>query len=382
MIRRPRIVGFRGSSAIGIALTLLLSPRSGKWHPRPASAGRGCLPSAAPWGPEPDEGGDVWVLTGEQAERGGNLSPPRDAELHAERVAVCPRRPGGDPEGAPHLVVRAPGRDQRHNLALADGQRRLRDGVRPRHGAILPSLVRVIHSSRGVTRGVTGPERPSEPDGHAVAASVGAGDQSRREGGGSPGRPRRGAGPALAARRGRDGSSLLVLPEARFEVHLPAGPTRQRGASSAACGSSPWSTSRTTTWTCPCGCIAPPITPNGPRSAPPSSSIPGMIVWKGRARARAGSGGPRPRRRRGAVLEDDARPRRDHARPERLVDALDERDRGAVRRRPRTGRSCLPVAGRTESGRALGAWSTSARRTARWAGSSSSRGSGASATCA
>ena len=35
--------------------------------------------------------------------------------------------------------------------------------------------------------------------------------------------------------------------------------------------------------------------------------------------------------RRGAVLEDDARPRRDHARPERLVDALDERDRGAVR---------------------------------------------------
>jgi hypothetical protein len=35
--------------------------------------------------------------------------------------------------------------------------------------------------------------------------------------------------------------------------------------------------------------------------------------------------------RRGSVLEDDARPRRDHSRPERLVDALDERDRGAVR---------------------------------------------------
>ena len=110
-------VGFRGSAAIGMAaLTLLLSLRLERWRPRPASAGRGRLPSAAPWGAEPDEGGDVWVLTGEQAIRGRDLSSPRNTELHAERVAVRLCGTGGDPEGAPHLVVRAPGGDQRHDF--------------------------------------------------------------------------------------------------------------------------------------------------------------------------------------------------------------------------------------------------------------------------
>jgi len=68
---------------------------------------------------------------------------------------VCPCGAGGDPEGPPHLVVRAPGCDQRHDFSLTVGQRRVRDGGRPRHAAILPSLVRGIHSSVGVTLGVT-----------------------------------------------------------------------------------------------------------------------------------------------------------------------------------------------------------------------------------
>src|SRR6185312_6541633 len=90
MIRRGRILGFRGSPAIGVARERTPSA-SKEERPRPAWAGRGRLPSAAPSGAEPDEGGDVGVLTCEQAERGGYLPPPRDAELHSQNVAVCLR---------------------------------------------------------------------------------------------------------------------------------------------------------------------------------------------------------------------------------------------------------------------------------------------------
>jgi hypothetical protein len=38
------------------------------------------------------------------------------------------RRARGDPEGTPYLVVRAPGRDQRDDLALAVGERRVGGG--------------------------------------------------------------------------------------------------------------------------------------------------------------------------------------------------------------------------------------------------------------
>ena len=39
------------------------------------------------------------------------------------------------PSETPHLVVRAPGRDQRNDFALAVGQRRVGPGVCPRHGS-------------------------------------------------------------------------------------------------------------------------------------------------------------------------------------------------------------------------------------------------------
>ena len=136
MIRRRRILGFRGSLCHRdrCAEPTPRCLRRGRWRPRPAWAGRGRLPSTAPRGTEPDEGGDVRVLTGQLAERRRNLPSARNAELHPKRVAVCLCRPGGDPERAPHLVVRAPGRDQRDHFALAVGQRRLGCGGRPRHG--------------------------------------------------------------------------------------------------------------------------------------------------------------------------------------------------------------------------------------------------------
>ena len=87
MIRRARILGFRGWPAIGMARERT-PPLREKKTPAAGVAGRGRLPSVAPSGAEPDEGGDVWVLTGKQAVRGGNLSSPRNAELHPQHVAV------------------------------------------------------------------------------------------------------------------------------------------------------------------------------------------------------------------------------------------------------------------------------------------------------
>ena len=132
-------------------------------RPRPAWAGRGRLPSAAPWGVEPDEERDVRVLPGEQSVRRRYLPAARDAQLQAESIAVSLRRPRGDSQRVSHLVVRAPGRDERHDLALPVGQRSLGCDGRSRHVAILPSLDRVIHSSRGVSPGVIGEERPTTP---------------------------------------------------------------------------------------------------------------------------------------------------------------------------------------------------------------------------
>src|SRR5581483_12074929 len=62
------------------------------------------------------------VLARERLERGGNLLPPRYAELLTQNVAVRLRRPRRDTESLAELVVRAPACDQRDDLELALGQ--------------------------------------------------------------------------------------------------------------------------------------------------------------------------------------------------------------------------------------------------------------------
>jgi hypothetical protein len=47
------------------------------------------------------------------------LPTPRDAELLAEHVCVCFRRPGRDAEAVTDLLVRASRRDQRNDLTLS-----------------------------------------------------------------------------------------------------------------------------------------------------------------------------------------------------------------------------------------------------------------------
>ena len=65
---------------------------------------------------------------------------------------------------------------------------------------------------------------------------------------------------------------------------------------------------------CACAWMNPPITPNGPSSAPSRNSIPGMIVWYGR---RPGSTAPETAKQAPRFWSDDARPGRDDARAER-----------------------------------------------------------------
>src|SRR5436190_2970798 len=82
------------------------------------------------------------VLTREHLERGRNLPPPRNTELLAQDVAVCLRRPRGDAELEPDLLVGAAAGDQLDDLELALGEsdRRLawcaghgRGGYAPSH---------------------------------------------------------------------------------------------------------------------------------------------------------------------------------------------------------------------------------------------------------
>ena len=53
------------------------------------------------------------------------------------------------------------------------------------------------------------------------------------------------------------------------------------GASSAACGLTPSSSSRIMACMCACGCMYPPMMPNGPTGSPPRVRNPGMMVWYG-----------------------------------------------------------------------------------------------------
>ena len=183
----------------------------------------------------------------------------------------------------------------------------------------------------------------------------------RRSRPGSGRRRRDGRGARARGRGGRSGSSSA-------SSHSPRPPvsSRQRGSSSAACGSRPRSTRCETTCRCPCGCMCPPITPNGPSSAPSRSSRPGMIVWYGRLPGASRLGWPGLEREAvPAVLQRDAGAGRDDERAEAVVHALDQRagvavlvDRAQVDRAARLERA-RPRARRRAPG------SISARRDAR-----------------
>src|SRR5258708_1667092 len=64
------------------------------------------------------------VLARQQSERDRNLSPPRNAELLPEHVAVGLGRPRRDPEHESDLVVRQTLRDQLDDLPLPRGNAR------------------------------------------------------------------------------------------------------------------------------------------------------------------------------------------------------------------------------------------------------------------
>ena len=76
------------------------------------------------------------------------------------------------------------------------------------------------------------------------------------------GRTRRGARGIASA----GASGVAAAPRARATSRRARRvSSRQRGSSSAACGSRPRSTRCETNCRCPCGCMCPPITPNGPQ---------------------------------------------------------------------------------------------------------------------
>jgi hypothetical protein len=98
--------------------------------------GPGHLPSA----PDADgvESVGQRVVTGERSVGGRNLAATGHAEFLAEDVGVSLDGARRDPEPGARLVVRAPGRDQDHDLALAVGQFE-RVGRDVRHTAELSS---------------------------------------------------------------------------------------------------------------------------------------------------------------------------------------------------------------------------------------------------
>ena len=150
---------------------------------------------------------------------------------------------------------------------------------------------------------------------------------------------------AAAGERGREAVERLL--ERERPLAAAAVSSRQRGSSRAACGSRPRSTMCETTCRWPCGCMWPPMTPNGPASAPSRRSMPGMIVWYGRL-----PGGEPVRVARlereavPAVLQRDARAGRDDHGAEARGRRSGSASRRCGPRRPRRGRPCRPAAAR------------------------------------
>lgn len=65
------------------------------------------------------------ILAGYQPKRRRNLTPPHDAQLAAEYVAMGFRRSRGNAETASYLVVRASGGDQLDDLSLTNREPRI-----------------------------------------------------------------------------------------------------------------------------------------------------------------------------------------------------------------------------------------------------------------
>ena len=100
------------------------------------------------------------------------------------------------------------------------------------------------------------------------------------------GRPGGRGGPAPSTtasgmpRFGVDGAAVRVAgPAGRRRRSRRA---RLRGASPASCTFMPKSIRLTSTCTCPCGCMSPPMTPKTNHGLPSFVTIAGMIVWNGR----------------------------------------------------------------------------------------------------
>ena len=91
----------------------------------------------------PTPAGRQRVLTRQQSERDRDLSPPRNAELLPQHVAMRLRRPRRDAEYEPDLVVRQALRDQLDHLALPGGD--------------AGGISECLHAARLRSRGECGP---------------------------------------------------------------------------------------------------------------------------------------------------------------------------------------------------------------------------------
>ena len=225
------------------------------------------------------------------------------------------------------------------------------------------------------------PRRPSatplRAERGAVRARVGAAARGRRGRDGSAAR-----GPSDRSRRrppGRRGRAGAARPRRRARTDSPrAGPREvsphvrpksQRGASMAACGPSPRSTTRVTSAACVWGCPSPPIVPYTKRGRPPTQVHGRDERVRGALARRQVVGMARIQREvRAAVLQQHAGVAGHHAGAELVIEALDHRDRVAVRHRRSRSRSCRRRRPRPSTGRAARR-EMSARRRARRSGS-------------
>ena len=221
------------------------------------------------------------------------------------------------PHGAPHR------RPTPTPSAPSPGPRTIRPGSRPgrraarRAGRLfgirrLPTATRTLRAEARRSRG-RDLARALEPGGVAVLARVGAADAAPS----SSHEDRLAAAEAVTSLlverpRGRARSSSPARSQRPSSRRTASPSTRKRGRSSAACGSSPSSTSAETSWRCACAWMKPPMTPNGPEQPAVAEEHPGDDRVVGPA---AGLDAPGDREAGAAVLEDDARPRRDDAEP-------------------------------------------------------------------
>ena len=172
----------------------------------------------------------------------------------------------------------------------------------------------------------------------SVGASLGAGDVARRavrrRAARSPVRTRSRHCPRRSLRGRAPRSRSTTAAGSTADSTLTR--TGRRPSTSAAgpappADPAPSSTVDMTTCRWPCGCMWPPITPNGPTGRPPWVRKPGMIVWNGRLPPATTFGCPGIERESGAsVLQAEAVAREHDVRTEAHVVGLDQADHHAV----------------------------------------------------